>query len=107
MKQQNPIFEGAAVAIVTPFRDGSVDYEALKRLIEWQIHSHTDAIVICGTTGESSTLTDDEHRDVIRFAVQTAEAEFRLLQEPAAMTRLMRLNCQRMPTKPAQMHCCL
>ncbi len=73
MKRQNPIFEGAAVAIVTPFRDGSVDYEALKNLIEWQISSHTDAIVICGTTGESSTLTDDEHRDVIRFTVQTVD----------------------------------
>ena len=64
------VFTGAAVAIITPFRDGKVDYEALGRLIEFQIKGSTDAIVICGTTGEASTLTDEEHRECIRFAVE-------------------------------------
>ncbi len=65
------IFTGAAVAIVTPFTaQNTVDYAALEMLIERQIKNSTDAIVICGTTGESSTLTDDEHRECIRFCVE-------------------------------------
>ena len=63
------IFTGAATAIVTPFKNGGVDYEQFGRLIEWQIAEGIDAIVACGTTGEGSTLTDDEHRAVIKYAV--------------------------------------
>ena len=61
------IFEGSGVAVITPFRDGKVDYEALKKLLEWHVEEATDAIVICGTTGEASTLTDDEQIEVIKF----------------------------------------
>lgn len=65
------IFRGAGVAIVTPMlADGSINYEELARLIDWQIDCHTDAIIICGTTGESSTMTDEEHAECIRFAVE-------------------------------------
>lgn len=64
------IFTGAAVALVTPFKaDGSVNYEELARLIDFQIENGTDALVIAGTTGESSTLSEQEHIDVIKFAV--------------------------------------
>ncbi len=66
------IFTGAAVAIVTPFAgDGSVNYEKLDNLIEFQIKNNTDAIVICGTTGEASTLSHEEHIDVIKHCVET------------------------------------
>ena len=68
--QKTTIFTGAAVAIVTPFRNNQVDYESLSALIERQIENSTDAIVICGTTGESSTLTDEEHKECIRFCVE-------------------------------------
>ena len=65
------IFTGAAVALVTPFlEDGSVNYKKLEEIIEYQISNSTDAIVACGTTGEASTLTDDEHKEVIRFTVE-------------------------------------
>lgn len=65
------IFTGAAVALVTPFSaDGSVNYEEFARLIDFQIENGTDALVIAGTTGESSTLSEQEHIDVIRFAVE-------------------------------------
>ena len=65
------IFTGAAVALVTPFKaDGSVNYEELARLIDFQIENGTDALVIAGTTGESSTLSEQEHIEVIRFAVE-------------------------------------
>ena len=61
------IFTGSAVAIVTPFKeDGAVDYDQLKSLVEYQIANKTDAIVICGTTGESSTMTEEEHLEVIK-----------------------------------------
>ncbi len=64
------IFTGAGVAIVTPMNaDGSVNYEAMGQLIEQQVTGGTDAIIVCGTTGESSTLTDEEHRRVIQFTV--------------------------------------
>lgn len=65
------IFTGAGVAIVTPFHeDGSVNYEAFAEQIEIQIAGGTDAIIVCGTTGESSTLTHEEHLDVIRYCVK-------------------------------------
>nr|WP_218039578.1 4-hydroxy-tetrahydrodipicolinate synthase [Dendrosporobacter quercicolus] len=64
------MFTGSAVAIVTPFTDSGVDYQTLADLIEFQIQGGTDAIVVCGTTGEASTMPDDEHIAVIRFAVE-------------------------------------
>ena len=65
------IFKGAGVAIVTPMKDNfEVNYEKLEELIEFQVKEGTDAIIIAGTTGESSTLTMEEHREVIRSAVQ-------------------------------------
>ena len=64
------VFTGAATAIITPFSNGHVDYEAFGRLIDWQIAEGISAIVAAGTTGEGSTLTDAEHREVIRFCVE-------------------------------------
>lgn len=65
------VFTGAGVAIVTPFKaNGEVDYEKFAELIEFQIAEGTDAIIVCGTTGESSTLTHEEHLDVIRYCVK-------------------------------------
>lgn len=68
---KNTIFTGAAIAIITPMNaDGSINYDKLGELIDNQIENSTDAIVICGTTGEASTMTDDEHLECIRFAVE-------------------------------------
>lgn len=68
---KKPVFTGAGVAIVTPMHaDGSVNYAELGRLIDDQIEHGTDAIIICGTTGESATLTHEEHAECIRFAVE-------------------------------------
>lgn len=64
------IFTGSGVAIITPFKDGKVDFEALGNIIEFQITNGTDAIIICGTTGECSTLSDAEHRACIEFTVK-------------------------------------
>ena len=70
--QKEIIFEGVATALITPFRAGCVDYDAFGRLIDWQIAGGADALVICGTTGEASTLTDEEHRECIRYSVERA-----------------------------------
>ena len=65
------IFTGAATAIVTPFKaNGEVDYDTFAKNIEFQIENKIDAIVVCGTTGEASTLTHEEHLDVIRYCVK-------------------------------------
>lgn len=65
------VFKGAGVAIVTPFKpNGEVNYEKFAELVEFQINNGTDAIIVCGTTGESSTLTHEEHLDVIKYCVE-------------------------------------
>ena len=65
------IFTGAGVALVTPFKeDGAIDYAKLNELIDFQIENGTDAIIICGTTGESATMTHEEHLDTIRACVE-------------------------------------
>lgn len=66
------IFRGIATALVTPFRGDEVDFDSFGKLIDWQIESGIDALVICGTTGEGSTLSDEEHKACIRFAVERA-----------------------------------
>ena len=64
------VFEGAATAIVTPLNEKGVDFESFGKLIEWQIENKIDAIVVAGTTGEGSTLTDSEHKAVIKYCVE-------------------------------------
>ncbi len=68
MKQ--PIFTGSAVALVTPFRDGGVDFPALEALLDFQLENGTDAIVVCGTTGEASTMTYEERAEAVGFCVR-------------------------------------
>ena len=63
------IFKGSGVAIITPFNENGIDYEKLRELLEWHIEESTDAIVICGTTGEATTMTEKEKKDAIKFTV--------------------------------------
>lgn len=64
------VFTGAATALITPMKNGGIDYEKFSEVVEFQIAHKIDALVVCGTTGESSTLTDAEHRDLIKFCVK-------------------------------------
>ncbi|MTI48719.1 MAG: 4-hydroxy-tetrahydrodipicolinate synthase [Firmicutes bacterium] len=64
------LFKGSGVALVTPFKSNKVNYQKLEELIEWHIENSTDAIIICGTTGEASTMTREEKKKVIRFTVE-------------------------------------
>lgn len=67
---KTPIFEGMASAIITPLNEKGIDYELFAKLVEWQIAEGIDAIVVCGTTGEGSTLSDEEHKSAIEFMVK-------------------------------------
>jgi len=69
---KNTVFKGVATALITPLTENGIDYEAFGKLIDWQIEEGINALVVCGTTGEASTLTDDEHRAAISFAVERA-----------------------------------
>ena len=71
MKQQT-IFTGAATALITPTTENGIDFEAFRKLINWQIGEGIDALVICGTTGEAATMTEEEHYAVLKCAVETA-----------------------------------
>lgn len=64
------IFAGSGVAIITPFNEKGIDYNKFEELIEWHIEQGTDAIVVCGTTGESATLHIDDHKNLIKFCVE-------------------------------------
>lgn len=63
------VFKGSGVAIVTPFNERGVDFKKLEELIDWHINSKTDAIIVCGTTGEASTMSDQEKKETIKFVV--------------------------------------
>lgn len=67
---KKPVFEGIATALVTPITENGIDYDAFGKLIDWQIESGINALVICGTTGEGSTLTDEEHKEAIAYSVK-------------------------------------
>ena len=67
---KNTIFTGAATALITPLNENGIDFENFGKLIDWQIEQGIDALVICGTTGEASTLNDSEHKEAIRFAAE-------------------------------------
>lgn len=64
-----PLFKGSGVAIVTPFNESGVDFDKLGELLDWHVEQGTDAIIICGTTGESSTMSDDEKKDAYKYTV--------------------------------------
>jgi dihydrodipicolinate synthase len=70
-EEKMAVFTGAGVAIVTPFKEnGDVNYEKFAELVEFQIQNGTDAIIVCGTTGEASTLSHEEHLDVVKYCVE-------------------------------------
>ncbi len=95
----NPIFQGAATALITPLTADGIDYKAFARLIDWQIEEGIAALVVAGTTGEASTLTDEEHREAIAFAVQQAAGRCPIIagtgsNDTAYAVELTRFACE-------------
>lgn len=74
-----PIFKGSCTAIITPFHDHGVDYEKLKRNIEYQYENGTSAILVCGTTGENATLSTEEHDELIRVTVRETNGRMKVI----------------------------
>lgn len=73
------LFKGSGVAIVTPFRNNQIDFEAYRELIEWHILEKTDAIIVSGTTGESATLSDEEKKALYKFSVEVARGRVQII----------------------------
>jgi len=67
---KTPVFKGSCTAIITPFRDNAIDYERLKKNLDFQYENGTSAIVVCGTTGENATLSSDEYQEIVRAAIR-------------------------------------
>ena len=76
---KNTIFEGCGTAIVTPFTEDGVNFEEFKKLIEFQIENEVDAIIVCGTTGEASTMTETEKKETIKFAIDLAKGRTKVI----------------------------
>ena len=73
------LFTGSGVALVTPFNDNGVDFDKLEELIEYHIKNDTDAIIICGTTGEATTMTEEEKKSTIKFTVEKANGRIPII----------------------------
>ena len=76
---KNPVFKGSCTAIVTPFSEHGVDYERLRRNLDFQYENGTSAVVVCGTTGENATLSGDEHQELVRAAVRDNAGRMKLI----------------------------
>ncbi len=74
-----PLFQGSCTAIVTPYTERGVDYERLKKNLDYQYESGTAAVVVCGTTGEAATQSVDEHNELVRFTVQTVGGRMKVV----------------------------
>lgn len=74
-----PLFQGSCTAIVTPYTERGVDYERLRKNLDWQYENGTAAVVVCGTTGEAATQSVDEHNELVRFTVQTVGGRMKVI----------------------------
>ena len=79
MGNKKIVFKGAGTAIITPFKSGEIDYDNYYKLIEFQIKNNIDAIIVCGTTGEASTLSDDEHKKMIDVTVEKVNGRVKVI----------------------------
>lgn len=100
------VFTGAAVALVTPFhKDGSVNYGKLEELIDYQIENSTDAIVVCATTGESPTLSYEEHEQIVRCCVEYAAGRVPIIAGTGSNDTKNALKLSTTRKEPAQTRC--
>lgn len=86
------LFKGSGVAIVTPFTNDGVDFNKLKELLEWHIKSGTDAVIVCGTTGEASTMTEAERKETIKFTVDVVKKRIPVIAGTGSNNTLAAVN---------------
>ena len=107
MEEIMAIFTGAGVALVTPMnQDGSVNYDKLKEVIEQQIAGHTDAIIICGTTGEASTLTVEEHIECIRYCCEVVNKRIPVVAGTGSIVHALQLISRKKQRQPVRTAFC-
>ena len=87
------MFRGIYTALITPFAQGKLDEQAFKTFVEWQIAEGVHGLVPCGTTGESPTLSYEEHKRVVSLCVEVAAGRVKVLAGTGANTLLMKLSC--------------
>ena len=104
---KNTVFTGAASAIITPLTKDGIDFDNFGKLIDWQIENGIDAVVVAGTTGEGSTLTDEEHRAAIKFAVDRINGRVPVIAGTGSNDTTYAIELSQLPKKQAQMHCFL
>lgn len=98
------IFTGAGVAIVTPFQEnGAVDYEKLDELIEFHCENGTDSIVICGTSGEAATMTEQEHMECVRFTIERTKGRIPVIAGTVLIVQRQQWNYQKKPPAMGRM----
>ena len=100
------VFTGAAPAIITPLTPAGIDFDRYGAMIDWQIEAGIDAIVAVGTTGEGSTLSDEEHRAPIKYCVERGNHRVPASRAQAPMTPLTRWISPATPPRWARMPCC-
>ena len=104
----SPVFTGSGVALITPMQeDGSVNYKKLGELIEFQINNSTDALIICGTTGESKTLENEEHENVIKYSVEAASGRVPVIAGTGSNDTAYSVKLSKFAKKPVLTRCCL
>ena len=93
---------GSIPAIITPFSNGDVDYDSFEKLLNWQIKNGISGVTVCGTTGESPTLSHDEHMKLVEFAIKVASKKYLLLPEQDLIQLKRQLNLPNTPIKQEQ-----
>ena len=101
------IFTGSGVAIVTPFHeDESVNYDKLDELLDYHCNNGTDSIIICGTTGESSTLSEEEHMDVVKFAIDRVKGRIPVIAGTGSNSTLTTIQMSKEAVEYCTRDCC-
>lgn len=90
------IFKGCGTAIATPFANDEIDYLEFKKLLKFQIKNKADSIIVCGTTGESATMTTKEKENLLNFRLKHVKEKFQLLQELVLIIQVRQLKCQKL-----------
>ena len=92
MATKGEMFAGLTVAIITPFKNGEVDYDALRKIVDWHVAEGTDCLAPCGTTGESPTLNHDEHEKVVATVCEYARGRIKVIDHDTIQMTLLNLQ---------------
>ena len=84
---KTPVFKGACTALVTPFHEHGIDYDRVRQNLDFQYENGTAAVVVCGTTGEAATLSEEEHNELVRFTILETAGRMKVIVVPSKRDR--------------------